>query len=76
MFKYGLYEIFKNLYNKTTGEKLQKYQIVGYALSSASAELVADIFLCPWESIKIRMQTQVFNKFPNKLIPATRLMYS
>jgi len=28
-----------------------------YALASASAEFVADIFLCPFEAIKVRMQT-------------------
>jgi hypothetical protein len=34
-------------------EKAEKYKVLGFALSSASAEIVADIFLCPWEAVKV-----------------------
>lgn len=53
--KYGLYEYFKYLY----GERLfpNVNTTVLYLGASASAEFFADIALCPWEAIKVRMQT-------------------
>ena len=53
--KYGFYEIFKNLY----GEKLfpNTPKTIVYLGASASAEFLADIALCPFEAIKVRMQT-------------------
>jgi len=53
--KYGLYEVFKYYY----GEKLfaSAPKTVVYLGASASAEFFADIFLCPLEAIKVRMQT-------------------
>lgn len=66
--KFGFYEIFKDLYKKFLGENENKFKTIRYMLASASAEIIADIFLCPWESLKIRMQTSP--GFPNKLFPA------
>jgi len=53
--KYGFYEVFKYLY----GDKLfpGMNRTVVYLGASASAEFLADIFLCPFEAIKVRMQT-------------------
>ncbi|KAL8269743.1 hypothetical protein Esti_006342 [Eimeria stiedai] len=53
MFKFGLYEYFKDFYGNLMGEK-------GYAANkgavwlaaSASAELFADVALCPMEMVK------------------------
>ncbi len=53
MFKYGFYELFKSFYQKAMKEKAEKYKVLGYAVSSASAEIIADVFLCPWESVKV-----------------------
>lgn len=53
--KYGFYEIFKYLYGDKLAPGAPK-QVV-YLAASASAEFLADIALCPWESIKVRMQT-------------------
>lgn len=55
MGKYGCYEVFKYLY----GERLfpNANKTVVYLAASASAEFFADIALCPWEAIKVRMQT-------------------
>ena len=48
--KFGFYEIFK--------EKIEiKNRTLKFLLSSCLAELIADFFLCPWESLKVRMQT-------------------
>lgn len=53
--KYGAYEVFKYYY----GEKLfpNANKTVVYLGASATAEAIADVFLCPFEAIKVRMQT-------------------
>jgi solute carrier family 25 (mitochondrial phosphate transporter), member 3 len=53
--KYGLYEYFKKWYSDMLVDS-NKSTI--YFLSSASAQLIADVGLCPFESVKIRVQTQ------------------
>ncbi|KAF2218489.1 mitochondrial carrier domain-containing protein [Elsinoe ampelina] len=55
--KYGAYEVFKYYY----GEKLfpNTNKTVVYLGASATAEFIADIFLCPFESVKVRMQTSL-----------------
>jgi solute carrier family 25 (mitochondrial phosphate transporter), member 3 len=46
--KFGFYEIFKDVYKKIVGEEnAAKYQTVGFLVSSACAEFIADILLCP-----------------------------
>ncbi|KAJ9300836.1 hypothetical protein DTO271G3_2000 [Paecilomyces variotii] len=53
--KYGFYEVFKYWY----GDKLfpNSNRTLVYLGASASAEFLADLALCPWEAIKVRMQT-------------------
>jgi solute carrier family 25 phosphate transporter 3 len=53
--KFGFYEIFKDVYRTAAGDNEPKYRTVGFALSSACAEFIADVLLCPWEAIKVRM---------------------
>lgn len=36
-----------------------RYKTSLYLAASASAEFVADIFLCPFEAVKVRMQTTI-----------------
>lgn len=63
--KFGFYEFFKDCFKGIVGpEKAKKYQTVGFAISSASAEVIADVFLCPMESLKVRMQTSAKGAFP------------
>jgi solute carrier family 25 (mitochondrial phosphate transporter), member 3 len=40
-------------------ETAHKYRTTLYLTASASAEFFADILLCPWEAIKVRMQTTI-----------------
>ncbi|CAF0872764.1 unnamed protein product [Rotaria sordida] len=57
--KFGFYEVFKNFYGGMLGEEnAYIYRTTLYLLSSASAELFADIALAPWEATKVRIQTQ------------------
>ncbi|XP_065869762.1 mitochondrial phosphate carrier protein 1, mitochondrial-like [Euphorbia lathyris] len=53
--KFGLYEYFKRLYSDVLVDQ-NKTHI--YFLSSASAQVFADIALCPFEAVKVRVQTQ------------------
>lgn len=66
--KFGFYEIFKDVFKGIAGpEKAVQYQTIGFAVSSACAEVIADCFLCPMEAIKVRMQTDMGGKFPKDL---------
>lgn len=55
-FKYGGYEVGKKFYGDAF-PNVNKNLI--YIAASASAEAVADLFLCPFEAIKVRIQTQI-----------------
>lgn len=72
LFKFGLYEIFKDVYSNAVGpENAFKYRTYVFLAGSASAEFFADIALCPMEAVKVRMQTSPAEaKFPTSLGPA------
>uniref|UniRef100_A0A914IBZ4 Phosphate carrier protein, mitochondrial n=1 Tax=Globodera rostochiensis TaxID=31243 RepID=A0A914IBZ4_GLORO len=56
--KFGLYEVFKNVYAGMIGEELAySYRTGLYLVSSASAEFFADMLLAPMEATKVRIQT-------------------
>ncbi|KAK8957389.1 hypothetical protein KSP39_PZI000930 [Platanthera zijinensis] len=53
--KFGLYEYFKKMYaDLMVGHN----QTMVFFASSASAQIIADVALCPFEAVKIRVQTQ------------------
>ena len=60
--KYGGYELFKRFY--TTQFPNANVNVV-YLAASASAEFFADILLCPFEAVKVRMQTTLPPFAPN-----------
>lgn len=53
--KYGAYEVFKYTYGEKVFPNANKTLV--YLGASATAEAIADVFLCPFEAIKVRMQT-------------------
>lgn len=56
--KFGLYEFFKVNYSDIIGEEAAYLYRTGlYLAASASAEFFADIFLSPFEAIKVKVQT-------------------
>lgn len=62
--KYGGYEFFKKFYSDLAGpEKTARHKTAIYLAGSASAEFIADIMLCPFESVKVRMQTTIPPEF-------------
>ena len=57
--KFGFYEFFKKYYSDLAGDEFsKKYKTVIYLAGSASAEFIADIALCPFEAVKVRVQTK------------------
>lgn len=64
-FKYGLYEFFKDQYMNLAGEEATaKYKGAIWLAGSASAEVFADIALCPLEMTKVKIQTSPAGTFP------------
>lgn len=58
--KYGFYEYFKTTYSNLLGpEYASKYKTGIFLGASASAEFLADLALCPWETIKVKTQTTI-----------------
>jgi solute carrier family 25 phosphate transporter 3 len=56
--KFGFYEFFKHEYAAPfTPENAHKYRDLIFMSASASAEIIADLALCPFEAVKVRIQT-------------------
>jgi len=56
--KFGFYEFFKHTYGGFfSAEDAVKYKDFIWGFASASAEVIADIGLCPFEAVKVRVQT-------------------
>ena len=71
MFKYGLYEVFKDYYSNLAGEEnASKYKPLIWLVGSASAEVFADIALCPLEMTKVKIQTSPAGTFPVPMMQA------
>ncbi|CAM6124198.1 unnamed protein product [Calypogeia fissa] len=57
--KFGLYEYFKKLYSDAAGPgNTNSHKTLIYLAGSVSAEAIADVVLCPFEAVKVRVQTQ------------------
>jgi len=56
--KFGFYEYFKHYYGSFFSKDDQtKYRDLIWISASASAEFIADVGLCPFEAVKVRVQT-------------------
>lgn len=56
--KYGAYEIFKDQLSTLVGrENAERYKGLIYVTSAGLAEACADILMCPFEQLKIKVQT-------------------
>jgi len=74
-FKFGLYEFFKDFYANLAGEEnATKYRGYIWLAGSASAEVFADVALCPMEMVKVKVQTSVPGTFPTELFAAIGAM--
>jgi len=73
--KFGLNEVFKDTYANIAGKKhAHYYRGLIWAAASGSAELFADIALCPWEMIKVKVQTSTPGTFPTDFGAAFKAM--
>ncbi|EEC45845.1 predicted protein [Phaeodactylum tricornutum CCAP 1055/1] len=73
--KFGLYEVFKDVYSTALGEeKSFQWRGLVYAAASGSAEFFADLMLCPWEMVKVKVQTSPPGTFPTAFGPALAKM--
>ena len=57
--KYGTYEVFKDIVipGAVSDEYYQTHKGLVYVTAAASAEAIADIFMCPFEMLKVKMQS-------------------
>lgn len=69
--RFGLYEYFKKSYCDIAGANhIERYKTLIYLAGSASAQIIADVALCPFEAVKVRVQAQpgfargLFDGFP------------
>jgi len=83
LFKFGFNELFKDIYTNLIGEQnldSQWKKMALWAAASGSAEVFADVALCPFEMTKVKMQvTLPVNGepvFPKNFLPAFSLMNS
>lgn len=75
LFKFGLYEYFKDTYGNLLGEEFTaKNKGLVWLSASASAEFCADIALCPMEMVKVKMQTSPPGTWPTTFSPALKQM--
>lgn len=75
MFKFGCNEIFKDTYANLVGEdNAIKYRALIWAAASASAEAIADVALCPFEMVKVKIQTSKPGTFPLSTMKAVQAM--
>jgi solute carrier family 25 phosphate transporter 3 len=62
--KFGLNDVFKHKYAQILGEDFKTNNPkIFYALCSGSAEFFADMLLCPWETVKLKVQTVQINEW-------------
>jgi len=81
LFKFGLNEFFKDFYTNAIGgpQTLDATwkKLTLWAVASGSAEIFADVALCPFEMTKVKMQVPLpgdAGALPSKIIPAMRAM--
>lgn len=62
--KFGLNDFFKHKYAQLLGDDFKNNNPkIFYAMCSGSAEFFADMLLCPWETVKIKVQTVKINEW-------------
>jgi solute carrier family 25 (mitochondrial phosphate transporter), member 3 len=75
--KYFFYELFKDQIASTqlAGQRDRCYsRELVYLGAAAAAEMIATVLMCPWEMIKVRLQTSTDGTFPERLRPALAYM--
>lgn len=69
--KFGFYEMFKDVYGNMGGEDfMSKNKGLVWCGAAASAELLADVALCPMEMVKVKVQTSPPGTWPTNFTAA------
>lgn len=74
--KFGFYEPLKDYYKRIAGDKVDDYRLLGWACAGATAEVIADLCYCPFESVKARMQTSKPGAFTNRFVPGFQKIWA
>jgi len=62
--KFGINDLLKFKYGQILGKDFKENNPkIFYAMCSGSAEFFADILLCPWETVKLKVQTVEVNNW-------------
>jgi len=62
--KFGINDVLKYKYGQILGKDFKENNPkIFYAMCSGSAEFFADILLCPWETVKLKVQTVDVNNW-------------
>lgn len=73
MFKFGLNEFFKDVYTNVVGQETIESatwkKMALWAAASGSAEIFADVALCPFEMMKVKMQVTLPGATGNAKVP-------
>jgi solute carrier family 25 (mitochondrial phosphate transporter), member 3 len=73
--KYATYEYLKHtLHESASPEFAAQYKSLIFMVSAGCAEAFADILMCPWEMLKLKVQTTRFGEFPSQFRPALTTM--
>jgi solute carrier family 25 phosphate transporter 3 len=70
-FKYATYEYLKYTLENTYGSE---HKSLIYMISAGCAEAFADVLMCPWEMLKVKVQTTKKGEFPSRFGPALTQM--
>ena len=64
------------MYKSIVGEEnAKKYKAVGWSIASGSAEVIADVLLCPWEAVKLKIQLpQPDKEYPRSMIQTINII--
>lgn len=67
--KYGAYEVFKDMFSNWAGrENAERYKGLIYVASAGVAEACADVLMCPFEQLKVKVQTSSGQTFPRSTV--------
>jgi solute carrier family 25 (mitochondrial phosphate transporter), member 3 len=73
--KYATYEYLKHTLSENLGQDFAaEHKSLVFMVSAGCAEAVADVLMCPWEMLKVKMQTSHFGEFPAHFRPALATM--
>jgi len=62
--KFGINDVLKYKYGQILGKDFKENNPkIFYAMCSGSAEFFADVLLCPWETVKLKVQTVEVNNW-------------